>query len=112
MTTLWNPDTPDLKQDFEHPKQGKTPFDHTKNRGPVTKAEQEFLEDTRSKPVLKCDLTMEGLIQRSVDERVNTLHENRISYIKERLGKVKSLARDDCNRNAEDYKNLGFDLTR
>lgn len=105
----WKPHAPDLKQNFEQRQQEQTQANNAINSGIATQKELDLLERTRPKPELKYELTPNGAIERTVHQQTNVAQENRIAFIKERLGKVNGLARDDFNRNAEDYTK-GFDV--
>lgn len=88
----WRPkNAPDLKQDFNVGQEKRRSQTKDKDNGIVTQYELDFLERNRSKPQLKYDLTIDGSVRHTVDGLVNKNHEDRISFIKERLGKAKGM---------------------
>lgn len=97
-TTDWDPNAPEIKQDFQNATLHKRQ-ETTEPRTPVTKAELERLQGEREKPVLQQHYIPGGATQSQVHADINTNRENRIRYIKERLGRLQDRAREDFERS-------------
>lgn len=91
MPTDWNPNTPDMKGEFNATEP---------ERNPISKLEMNKLEAARETPDVSLKLIPPGIGQtQSSNDNIREEREKRIDYIKDRLNKQKNRSRDSFRRS-------------
>jgi len=107
MDNDWNPDAPDVNKEFSRVGQAEQkPLEQT--RRPVSKKELEQLRKARGKPTPEQTLTIGGSVEAASHKQTETLKENRMQYIKERLGAIRGRAKNDFERSRGDDDDISW----
>jgi hypothetical protein len=96
MSQEWNPNAPDVSQEFENARDNTPPEPEQQPeqvQGIATKAELEMLQEQRQTPVMESHLTIGGHVEQAVGEQRHDAEEARIQYLNRRLNQ-RSLKRD------------------